>query len=142
MSIIFIINLILSRDFNLLWIVLSGGGYIVDYLGASYTTVFEEFQVYRLITCGYTQMAIWYLLANVFGLWYVGKYLEKRIGSIQFVPVFHIGLVVAGVTILGFCPDGFNYGVSPAIFTCLGILANWLIRNRSLWYRFSSGICS
>lgn len=28
----------------------SGGGYIVDYLGASYTTVFEELQVYRLIT--------------------------------------------------------------------------------------------
>lgn len=33
MSIIFIINLIISRNFNLLWIVLSGGGYIVDYLG-------------------------------------------------------------------------------------------------------------
>lgn len=28
MSIIFIINLIISQDFNLLWIVLSGGGYI------------------------------------------------------------------------------------------------------------------
>lgn len=50
--------------------------------------------------------------------------------------VFHIGLVVAVVVILGFCPDGFNYGVSPAIFTCLGILANWLIRNRSLWYEY------
>lgn len=136
MSIIFIINLIISQDFNLLWIVLSGGGYIVDYLGASYTTVFEEFQVYRLITCGYTQTAIWHLLANVLGLWYVGKYLEKRIGSIQFVLVFHIGLVVASVAILGFCPDGFNYGASPAIFTCLGILANWLIRNRGLWYEY------
>lgn len=136
MSIIFIINLILSRDFNLLWIVLSGGGYIVDYLGASYTTVFEEFQVYRLITYGYTQTAIWHLLANVFGIWYVGKYLEKKIGNMQLMVVFYIGLVVAGAAILCFCPEGFNYGISPAIFTCLGILVNWLIRNRSLWYEY------
>ena len=138
MCTIFIINLILSRDYNLLWILLSGGGNIVDYLGESYTTVFKDFQLYRLITYGYTQTAIWHLLANALGLWYIGLYLEKKIGIIRFVFVYHIGLVIAGAAILVFYPNSFNYGASPAIFACLGMLANWLIRKRDLWKEYKS----
>lgn len=138
MCIIFIMNIIVSGDYNIFWILLSGGGNIVDYLGDSYTTVFEEFQVYRLITYGYTQTAIWHLLANILGLWYVGIYLEKRIGIIQFMFVYHIGLVIAGMVIFVFYPTGFNCGASPAIFACLGVLANWLIRKRDLWYEYKS----
>lgn len=138
MCIIFIINLILSRDYNLLWILLSGGGNIIDYLGVSYTTVFKDFQIYRLITYGYTQTAIWHLAANVLGLWYVGQYLETKIGIIRFMLVYHIGLVIAGTAILIFYPNSFNYGASPAIFACLGILVNWLIRKRNLWNEYKS----
>lgn len=49
MIIIFIMNLILSRDYNLLRLVLSGGGEIVNYLGESYTTVFEYFHFIDLL---------------------------------------------------------------------------------------------
>lgn len=78
MNIIFIINLILSRDYNLLWILLYGGGNIVDYFGESYTTVFKDFQLYRLITYGYTQTEIWNLLANVLGYGMLGYTLKRR----------------------------------------------------------------
>ena len=81
MSIIFILNIFLSRACNLFWVILSGGGEIVDYFGASYKTVFADLQIYRLVTYGYTQTAIWHLLANIFALWYVGMYLEKKIGN-------------------------------------------------------------
>lgn len=138
MCIIFIINLILSKDCNLLWILLSGGGNIVDYLGESYTTVFKDFQLYRLITYGYTQTAVWHLLANVWGLWYVGLYLEKKIGIIRFMFVYHIGLVIAGIAILVLYPNSFSYGASPAIFACLGLLVNWLIRKRDFLNEYKS----
>lgn len=138
MCIIFVMNLILSRGHNLLWILLSGGGSIVEYLGESYKTVFEDFQLYRLITYGYTQTAIWHLLANILGLWYVGRYLEERIGLVQFILVYHTGLVTAGIMIFAFYPDSFNYGASPAIFACLGILANWLIHKKALWKEYRS----
>ncbi len=138
MCIIFIINLILSSEYNLLWILLSGGGNIIDYLGGSYKTVFIDFQLYRLITYGYTQTAIWHLLANVFGLWYVGIYLEKRIGILQFILVYHIGLIIAGITIVIIYPNSFNYGASPAIFAGLGVLANWLIRNKAIWNEYKT----
>lgn len=138
MSIIFLMNLVLSRDCNLFWIVLSGGGHIVDYLGETYIAVFEDFQVYRLITYGYTQTAIWHLLANILSLWYIGMYLEKRIGIIQLIFVYHIGLVIAGAAIFIFYPDSFNYGASPAIFSCFGVLANWLIREKNLWNEYKT----
>lgn len=138
MCAIFIINLILSRDCNLFWILLSGGGSIVDHFGGSYATVFKDFQLYRLITYGYTQTAIWHLAANVLGLWYVGSYLKKMIGIMRFIFVYHIGLIIAGAAILFFYPDDFNYGASPAIFACLGLLVNWLIRKRDLWNEYRS----
>lgn len=52
--------------------------------------------------------------------------------------VYHIGLVIAGITILVFYPNSFNYGASPAIFTCLGILVSWLIQKRNLWKEYKS----
>lgn len=137
MSIIFITNLILSED-NLFWIFVSGGGKIVEYTAASYKTVYEDFELYRLITYGYTQTAIWHLLSNAFGLWYVSAYLEKKIGTIRFMLLFHFGLIIAGALILIFYPDAYNYGSSPAIFTCVGVLANWLTRDKELWAEYRS----
>lgn len=136
MCIVFIVNLILSRDYNLLWILLSGGGDIVDSFGISYTAVFKNFQLYRLLTYGYTQTAIWHLLANVFGVWYIGLYLEKKMGTIRFMLVYHVELVIAGVAIFGVYPDCFSYGASPAIFAYLGILSNWLMRKKDLWNEY------
>ncbi len=138
MTIIFIANLFLSKEYNLLWIVLTGGGVIVDYFGTSYTTVFEDFQMYRIITYGYTQTAIWHLLANALSLWYIGRYLESRIGIKKFAILYHVGLVVAGVVIFVICPNSVNYGASPAIFACFGLLANWLVRDKDLWYEYKT----
>lgn len=52
--------------------------------------------------------------------------------------VYHIGLVIAGIAILLLFPDSLNYGASPAIFACLGLLANWLLRKRDLWKEYRS----
>ena len=136
MSIVFILNLILSKDYNVFWIVLSGGGKMIDYLGESYNTVVEEDQLYRLITYGYTHPAIWHLIANVFALWYVGLYLEKKIGSFNFVLVFHLGLIAAGLTMIVLFPDSFNYGASPAIFACMGVLIHWGFCKKELWNQY------
>ncbi len=122
----------------MLWIFLSGGGAVVEYTGESYATVFHDFQLYRLITYGYTQTAGWHLLANIFGLWYVSLYLEEKIGTIRFILVYHIGLIIAGAILLVIYPGGFHYGASPAIFACLGMLANWVIRNKELWVEYKS----
>ena len=140
MVIVFITNFFVS-DCNLLWMFLSGGGKVVDYTSVSYATVFRDFQLFRLITYGYTQTAVWHLLANLLGLWYVGLYFEKKIGTIWFVLVYHIGLIFAGIILIVLYPSGYHYGASPAIFACIGVLANWLVKNRELWdeYKLQKG---
>lgn len=136
MGVVFVLNGISSGGLPAL-----GNGRAVDFLGISYETVFENFQLYRLLTYGYTHTAIWHILANGFALWSVGSYLEKRIGTASLVLVYHAGLVLAGTTIFLLFPDSFNYGASPAIFSCFGLLTHWLIRKKSMWraYRAQNG---
>lgn len=78
------------------------------------------------------------MLANILGLWYVSLYLEEKIGTIRFILVYHIGLIIAGAILLVIYPDSFHYGASSAIFACLGMLANWVIRDRELWVEYKS----
>ena len=78
-----------------------GRGLYCRLSGASYKTVFEDFQVYRLLTYGYVQTTIWHLLANIFALWWVGSYLEQKIGTAFFFLMYHTSLVIAGASI--FC---------------------------------------
>ncbi|MCR4625650.1 MAG: rhomboid family intramembrane serine protease [Lachnospiraceae bacterium] len=132
MTVLFILNPILSTDCDPLMIILTGGGKLVDYLGAAYDTVYEDFQIYRLITYGYFQPAVWHLLANAFALWYVGLYMEKVIGSLRFIIIYHIGLIVSCVVFLLLFQNGLMYGASPAIFCFFGMMASWLIKDRAL----------
>lgn len=137
MIIIFVANLLMS-DYNLLEIFISGGGNVVNYTSVSYPSVFKNFQLFRLVTYGYTQTSAWHLAANIYGLWDVSLYLEKKIGTIRFVIVYHIGLIVAGIILIVLYPNGLHYGASPAIFACIGVLTNWLVRDRKLWSEYKS----
>lgn len=132
MAVLFILNPILSSNCDPLMIILTGGGKLVDYLGAAYDTVYEDFQIYRLITYGYFQPAVWHLLANAFALWYVGLYMEKVISSLRFIIIYHIGLIVSCAVFLLLFPNGLMYGASPAIFCFFGMMALWLIKDRAL----------
>lgn len=138
MAVLFILNPVLSTDCDPLMIILTGGGKLVDYLGAAYDNVFEDLQIYRLITYGYLQPAVWHLLANVFALWYVGPYMEKVIGSLRFILIYHFGLISSCAVFLLLFPKGLMYGASPAIFCFLGMMAAWMIRNRALWDEYKN----
>lgn len=140
MVIVFIMNFFVS-DCDLFWIFVSGGGSVVDYTSISYSSVFRKFQLFRLVTYGYTQTAVWHFVFNLCGLWYISRYLEKKIGTMRFIMVYHIGLIVAGIVLIMLYPSGPHYGTSPAIFACFGILTNWLLRNRKLWddYKLQKG---
>lgn len=141
MCVVFSANGIISRDGELSGLSLWGGGRIVDSLGLSRETVFEKFQLYRLLTYGYVHAAVWHLLANAFAVWSVGGYLERKIGTALLVLVYHAGLVIAGAAIFLLYPNSFNNGASPAVFSCFGLLIHWQMRNKTLLreYRAQKG---
>ena len=129
---VFLINLILLRDCNRFMIMMTGGGKLIDSLGASRASVFEDLQLHRLITYGYLHPAIWHLTANVFALWYTCLYLEKVLGRICIVLIYHVALIISCAVFLLIFHDGYMYGASPAIFCFLGMMAAWLMKDRAL----------
>ena len=132
MAVIFVINIVISRDCNRLMVMLTGGGALVDSMGATPATVFKSGQIFRLVTYGYLHPAIWHLAGNVCALWYVGAYMQRAIGTVRMVVVYHCGLIAACAAFLLIFPNGLMYGASPAIYCCLGMMATWFLRDRSL----------
>lgn len=129
---VFFANLVLSRDCNLIMIMLTGGGRLVDFLGASRDNLIVDQQLYRLISYGYLHPAIWHLMANVYALWYACSFIEKELNRISIILIYHVGLIVPCAIFLLIFPKGYMYGASPAIFCFLGMMAMWLIKDRSL----------
>lgn len=142
MLIVFLANLFASTEYNVPAIFLSGGGKLVDYLGVKKDAVFDNFQFYRLITYGFTQSSVLHLAANIVALWFVGGYFENYVGRIKLVIIFAVGLILPGCFLALLYPDGLHYGVSPAIFACIGVLVNWALREKDLWklYRKQTGV--
>ncbi len=138
MSLIFILNLFLSREYNVLWIALSGGGTLIDYLGASFSSAIQGLQLYRLITYGYTQAAIWHLIANVLALVLVSEYFQKHSTFLKFILVYHVGMIVAGAAFVLLFKNGIMYGASPAIFACLGLMVNRLVQKKESLANYKS----
>ena len=129
---VFLVNLVLSRNYNLIMISLTGGGELVDLLGASRGDFSNELQLYRLVTYGYLHPTIWHLAANVYALWCVGLFIEKELSEILLFLIYHVGLIVSCILFLLIFPNGYMYGASPAIFCFLGIMVMWLIKDRTL----------
>ena len=140
MIIIFLGNLFVSTEYNLAAIFLSGGGNLVDYLGITKNDVFESWQLYRLITYGFTQSSIIHLLANITALWFVGGFFESNIGRLKGVILYLIGLILPGCLLIVIYPNSLNYGASPAIFAYIGVLVNWALREKSLWRKYKEQI--
>lgn len=141
MSAVFVANGLTSWNFTLFRQLGLEKGEIVGSLGISYEAVFKNFQWYRLLAYGYAHTAIWHFLINVLAWWSVGGYLEKKIGTAFLVLIYHAGLVLAGTIVFLFYPDSFNYGASPAIFSCFGLILHWLICKKTMWreYRMQKG---
>ena len=140
MVVIFLGNLLVSTEYNLPAIFISGGGNLVDYLGINKKEVFENYQLYRLITYGFTQSSVIHLLANISALWFVGGFFEEKIGKLRGVIIFIIGLILPGCLIGIIFPDGLHYGASPAIFAFIGVLVNLALRNKELWRTYKEQI--
>ncbi|SDB59259.1 Membrane associated serine protease, rhomboid family [Butyrivibrio sp. INlla16] len=133
---VFLVNLVLSRKYNLIMIAFTGGGKLVDLLGASQETLFNKRELYRLVTYGYLHPTVWHLAANVYALWYVGLYIEKKLSKPFICLIYHVGLFVSGAVFLLIFPNGYMYGASPAIFCFLGLMAMWFIRDSSLLHEY------
>ena len=88
----------------------------------SNTKVFGEGEWWRLILHMYLHAGVLHMLFNVFALLFVGKVVEKKIGSLSYVLLYHAIAVVNAIIMCLIFSDSTSVGASAGIFGMIGIV--------------------
>jgi rhomboid protease GluP len=92
--------------------------------------VWQEGQLYRLLTAIFLHANITHLAVNMFSLWQLGSILEKVLTKPIFLFLFFSSGLTASLISSIFQDNTFSVGSSGAIFGFLGSLLVW-----SLWHK-------
>jgi membrane associated rhomboid family serine protease len=141
---------LIANVFIFLLMEMAGGSQsepVLREFGAKYNSLIDEGQWWRFVTPVFLHIGPIHLLANMYGLWVLGPYVERLYGSAKFV-VFWVVAGVAGVaaSYLTVLPpgtavgpiarflfranDGPSAGASGALFGLIGVLFIFGIKYR------------
>ncbi len=88
----------------------------------SNTKVFGDGEWWRLFLHIYLHAGVLHMLFNVFALLFAGKVVEKRIGSMSYLLLYHMIAVVNAIIMCLIFPDSTSVGASAGIFGMIGIV--------------------
>ncbi len=91
-------------------------------LGANFPPYSLDNEPFRLFTSIFLHGHILHLLANMYSLFFVGKQLEKNVGSVNFLIIYFLTGLLAGLASLNFNLFVVSVGASGAIFGVYGFL--------------------
>lgn len=95
--------------------------WVVDHLALSTGGLKQGF-VWQLITFQFLHVGLWHLIGNLLGLWFFGRFVEKRLGVAAFLKVYFLSGIAGGVLQAGL---GFvwaeHYGVVPTFGASAGV---------------------
>ncbi len=97
-------------------------GVLGDIGTMSYTKVFADGEWWRLILHMYLHAGIWHVLFNVLALLYAGKVVEKKIGSLPYLLLYHVIAIVNAILMCLIFRDSVSVGASAGIFGMIGIV--------------------
>ena len=98
-------------------------------LGGNFAPFSLQEEPSRLVTSMFLHGHLFHLIANMYGLFYLGIQIEKKTGSINFLVVYFLTGLVAGITSLNFNLFVVSVGASGAIFGIYGFLIVETIKN-------------
>ena len=90
-------------------------------LGANYTPLVKNGEIFRLITYAFLHGSIIHLLVNMYSLFIVGRQIENNFGKVRLLIIYFISALSGGLLSALFS-DGISIGASVAIFGLLGAL--------------------
>ena len=97
-------------------------GVLGDIGTMSYAKVFADGEWWRLILHMYLHSGIWHVLFNVLALLYAGKIVEKKIGSVPYLLLYHVIAIVNAIIMCLIFRDSVSVGASAGIFGMIGIV--------------------
>jgi membrane associated rhomboid family serine protease len=113
--------------------VFAGLGFIsfkpVDLLawGANYQPVTTNGEWWRLLTSTFLHGGLMHLLANMYGLLFVGIFLEPKLGKTKFLVIYLVTGILASISSLYFHEPTVSIGASGAIFGLYGVFLALLL---------------
>ncbi len=97
-------------------------GVLGDIGALSYTKVFGDGEWWRLILHMYLHAGVWHALFNVLALLFAGKVVEKKIGRLAYLLLYHVIAIANAVLMCLIFPDSVSVGASAGIFGIIGIV--------------------
>ncbi len=95
----------------------------LGYIGSmSKSKVFSEGEWWRLFLHMYLHVGVLHMLFNVFTLLLAGKVVEKKIGSLLYLLLYHAIAIVNAIIMCLILPDSVSVGASAGIFGMIGIV--------------------
>jgi membrane associated rhomboid family serine protease len=89
--------------------------------GANYKPLTTDGEWWRLLTSTFLHGGIMHLFANMYGLLFVGIFLEPRIGRVKYAVIYIITGILASVSSLWWHDATVSVGASGAIFGLYGL---------------------
>ena len=97
-------------------------GILGEWGSMSYATAFGELQLWRVVTNAYLHAGIIHMVFNLAALLVIGKHVEKRLGSVKYLAVYHLITIIDVVVIECFLfTNSVSVGASGGIFGVIGI---------------------
>lgn len=88
---------------------------------------------YRLITAPFFHMNLLHMMANLFGIYFVGSFLEAKIGSILFLLIYMVANLLVSLLFSVFSSFTNGTGASPGIFALIGCIFYLYIQTPDLF---------
>ena len=84
--------------------------------------VFFVGEWWRLFLHMYLHAGVLHMLFNIFSLLFVGKVVEKKIGSLSYLLLYHVIAVANAIIMCLIFPNSISVGASAGIFGMIGVL--------------------
>ena len=99
-------------------------------LGAKYTPLIQDGEVWRLITCAFLHGSFLHIACNMFMLYSIGPQIQRIFGSIKYILIYLISCLTSSVLSTIINPDSISVGASGGIFGLMGALLAFAIVER------------
>ena len=97
--------------------------------GANYRPATVSGQWWRLVTNTFLHGGLMHILGNMFGLYFVGLFLEPILGRVKYLVAYLITGIIASAASIWWHPATVSVGASGAIFGLYGVFLSLLLAN-------------
>lgn len=97
--------------------------------GANYGPLTKAGDGWRLLTSTFLHGGLMHLFANMYGLLFVGIFLEPRLGTVKYLTAYLLTGILASVASIWWYDATISVGASGAIFGLYGVFIAFLLKN-------------